>query len=120
MRKASSHIAIVLCWVFFYPILSQSLHVIQHHQVVHLDDHHSCGHCCSEQKHEQDLDGVAFDKSNEHCLICEYEFSSNQLPESNCFIVELVSNQQIISDQIRQQFKRNILSRKQLRAPPFA
>jgi hypothetical protein len=70
--KFKRHIAIFLLLVFVLPIGYQPVHIILHHS------HYFYIHDCP-VKHTQNA-GPLFEKNN-HCYICEYEFTVIDLPK---------------------------------------
>lgn len=112
MLKGLKHIAISFLLIFVIPIIYQPVHIVLHHS----DDGSECSHQCRTTKKKTGFPGVQKDN---HCFICEYEFTVTDLPEENgttfsenCFAELKVAREQ--KSAVNEEF--NLISP---RAPPF-
>lgn len=107
MYKGEKHIVISLLLVLLLPVVYQPLHILKHHS--HLNG------CWSNSCHENK---AAFQKNN-HCFICEYEFTVTNLPGvfHNPFVDASVS--ELIPAKIQGIFSFEVIRHTSPRAPPF-
>jgi hypothetical protein len=78
LKRCYKNIAIILFGIFIFPIVFQYAHIITYHSNSFSDIHHeSC--CQTNENHSGINKGSVVDKNN-HCVICEYEFSFNEIP----------------------------------------
>ena len=73
MKKAKRIISFLLAVIFVFPIIYQSVHVMQNHWQSHTDSH-----CCHHDHHSK-ADGPQYTYPVEKvkpCLVCEFEFAS--------------------------------------------
>ena len=116
MIKLRKHIALLLFGILFFPILFQSLHIVWHH---------SHGYKCKPTLCSQTITTTDSHSNNKYvaeeentCPICEYQFSTNDLPKISFFnpeIPAIACNYIKIANQ--QQYKQ-FFSDKTPRAPP--
>jgi hypothetical protein len=94
------------------PIFYQPVHIVWHHG--HKDYGCSHGICNAEKK-----PGPPVFLKNEHCLICEYEFTVPNLPDEIDipFVEAFVS--ELIPAKIQDIFSFEIILHTSPRAPPF-
>lgn len=116
MIKLNKHIAIVLLGIFIFPIFFQSIHIAYHNS-------HRYGNSSGEEGHFDHFESIKNIKvplldSEEKCLICEYNFSINNIPEICFFEIHILKADMDYMDAVIHQFKPRILSKKSLRAPP--
>jgi len=75
MNNKRRFLAFLLQWVFFLPIVVQSWHPLFHH--------HSCeSHHEVTAAVEHEVIMTASGHSHDECLVCEYQFPVNDLPET--------------------------------------
>jgi hypothetical protein len=72
LYKGEKHIAISFLLVFILPIMYQPIHILRHHAHKY--------NCSFESCHRDDSGHPVFQKNN-HCFVCEYEFTVTSLPE---------------------------------------
>ncbi len=116
MSKIRENIAVFLCWIFIFPIVFQSLHIVVHH--FNLDFHNSetCNHDASQQAflHQYTIKT----QRDKLCAICNYQFSVNDLPNI-LFFRSAVPRIKNIFNVIEVRLPFQILfSQKSPRAPP--
>lgn len=72
LNQFSKHIALTLLVIFVFPIYFQSIHIVWHHG--HGSDHSTCCAHASECSQEHFIiDGIQYQTTEDHCLICEYD-----------------------------------------------
>jgi hypothetical protein len=110
--KELKHIAISLLLVFIIPIIYQPVHIVRHHS----NKKHDCSHgICRVVKNP----GAPVVQKNEHCFICEYEFTVTNLPDEfdipfvEAFVGELMPAK------IQDIFSFEVILHTSPRAPPF-
>lgn len=86
------HIAFLLTVLFAFPILFQSVHILEHHGNEQ-PDNHACEHQCS---HQQDSDHEDLGSEHERCLVCEYEFAVFNTPAPSEVVFHLPVRFQVI------------------------
>lgn len=79
MKRFNQHIAIILFGIFFFPIVFQSIHIVKHHSNVSNFEQHFCGHIEIEDLYTASHEFYSFEDRS--CLICDYQFSINDLPK---------------------------------------
>lgn len=112
MFKGLQYIAISLLLIFVIAIGYQSVHIFLHHS----QKEHVCsqGTCCA-----GNMQGNPVIQKNEHCPICEYEFTITNLPvEFNITFVESCLNE-LITAKIQHIFLYDVIFHTSPRAPPF-
>ena len=90
MIKSFRNIALSLLLIFVFPIIYQPLHVVWHHS----HGAECCGSYGTCQLGDlQKREGAYFEETIDHCPICSYEFSINDIPEKQViefYIQELI------------------------------
>jgi len=111
LYKGEKHIAISFLLVFLLPILYQPVHIVQHH--LHKNSF-SGGPCC-----ETKCGYPVFQRDN-HCFICEYEFTVTNLPDDfDIPFVEAFAGE-LIPAKIQDLFSYEVTLHTSPRAPPFS
>jgi hypothetical protein len=106
------NIAVLLSGIFLFPIFFQSLHIASHHH-----DEPGCIHSCCHTDHSQSMSEI-FSKTEKACLLCEYEFSINDVPEiSHLRVSTPIINGSFQERNIQVHFQ-EVSSYKSSRAPP--
>ena len=84
MKGIYQHIAFALLGIFVLPIVFQSVHIAYtHHNYTFCSTHfESVDRQTTQEDHSAKYET---DHGAEHCLICEYEFAINTLPEPPIF-----------------------------------
>ena len=83
LMELRKHIAPFLFWIFFFPILFQSVHIVWHNSQTNKNEYRCC--------HTETCDTDSPDESEnitqkeDVCQICEYQFSLNDLPGISIF-----------------------------------
>lgn len=116
MIKLRKHIALLLFGIFFFPILFQSLHIVWHHSHGYKCEHTHCSQTVTNTDFHSDKENVS--EKEKTCIICEYQFSINDLPIIPFFnpaIHTIACNYTKTANQ--QQYK-PVFSDKTPRAPP--
>ena len=115
MMRVKAHIALSFLVVFLFPIVYQSVHLLQH-QTTDSHCHHHC--CASNQKTD---DGkVKIETEEEHqCSICTYQFAANELPFEYLYRVQNPSYAISLNQKAIQDFQSNLILHKSSRAPPY-
>ncbi len=112
MFKGLKYIGIPLLLIFIIPIVYQPLHNVRHHS----QKEHDCsqGICRAVKK-----TGAPVVQKNEHCPICEYEFTTTNLPVE--FKVPFVESHfsELIAAKIQDKFLCDVIFHASPRAPPF-
>lgn len=80
MIKHRRHIASVLFWIFLFPIIFQSIHIVWHH-----DRAHQCEHHATVSDHGIHKNHPSFSETESSCAICDYHLTINGLPKSSLF-----------------------------------
>lgn len=110
MYKGEKYIAISFLLVFLLPIIYQPVHTI---------GHHSYKHNCSITSSPGAEQGYPVFQKNEHCYICEYEFTVTDLPdEFNIPFVEIFLNE-LTPAKVQDIFSFDVILHTSPRAPPF-
>lgn len=117
MIKYIQHIAFALLVIFIFPITYQPLHIVWH------SGHGKAAVCCHNGEcsvESNNQSGAKVDKKEDHCPICDFEFSVNSIPvysvaENHVPVVKIVR-----SDTIIEKFIPCIVLIKSSRAPPFS
>ncbi len=79
MKRFKGHIIVLLLGIFFFPIIAQFAHALEHH--LHVKARVELSYTLSETQ-----DSVSqTDLEDERCPICEYQFSVNDLHQLNIF-----------------------------------
>lgn len=98
LKKLNKHIALLLFGIFIFPVLFQPMHVLWHKSIAEF----SCSSCHFHYhlagQAETDEES-AIESCNQHCLLCDYEFSITSIPEHFVFEcnIEKADKQSIIS-----------------------
>jgi hypothetical protein len=116
LKRLRKHIAFILFGIFFFPILFQSIHIVWHHSNSFKCNHHQC--YCEIIVKPVTRNTSNISKEEDHCPICEYEFSLNEIPQIFKFrsfipILTFVYNEIAVHQKFQQVF-----SIKTPRAPP--
>lgn len=110
MFRLEKHIAVSFLLVFLLPIVYQPAHTIRHRSQKH--------HSCAKNSHKKQQNNPDFQK-NEHCYICEYEFTVTDLPtEFNIPFTEVFLNK-LKPVKVQNIFSIDIILHTSPRAPPF-
>lgn len=117
MICTKKYIVLFLLGIFLFPILFQSIHIVYHHKHEHGFENQTINKSFS----ENDVCLTTTDAllHQNECIICDYQFSINDLPDTAVFrtisskIISLL-DEKIINPYYHQNF-----SKKTPRAPPF-
>ncbi len=116
MLKFKRHIVIILLGLFVFPIVFQSLHIVWHHS-----HDYKCNHIlCHIQQTGQNIQAeinTASQKDN-HCPICEYQFSINDLPKIFLFSTNTLLIDSFLKKLELQFYFQQLITIKSPRAPP--
>jgi len=117
--KLRKHIAFLLFGIFLFPIIFQTIHIVEHHSHAHKSDHnHSLKTVTNSYSHSE---GENLFQKEKICPICEYQFSINDLPSITLFNaaapVLLLSAYNAVATE---QHYRHVFSEKTPRAPPVS
>ena len=82
MIKQRVHIATFLFWIFLFPIIFQSIHIVWHHDHAHECEDHSTQQLSDKGLQENYQE---FSEKESTCAICEYQLTINGLPKSTLF-----------------------------------
>jgi hypothetical protein len=110
------NIAILLFWIFTFPIVFQSVHIVWHHSHAHADNHILCNeHTTAQAFHYK----YSIDSQNDNpCSICDYHFSINDIPKTSIIRSVLPLIQGIFNELEIHFLFQEIFSLKSPRAPP--
>jgi hypothetical protein len=93
MKRQYTYIAFLLAGIFSFTISSQSAHVIWHTSHIHSECDHGDHEHDSNHDHKStdhaDENSLQYDNFQDHCFICEFEFSLAEEP--GLFIPESIS-----------------------------
>lgn len=116
MIRLRIHIAFLLFGIFFFPILFQSIHIACHQYNNYKSEHHFC--------HDKVHDKVTNAKGEKElekentCLLCEYQFSINDLPDV-FFFSSVIPAFSCVSNEIAENHQyKQVYTVKTPRAPP--
>lgn len=117
MINLRKHIVFLLFGIFFFPIVFQSVHIIWHHSHGYKCEHNHYSQTITSKDLHQNSKNVS--EKEKVCLICEYHFSINDLPNISFFnavipVCECTYNKVVAHQQYKQVF-----SDKTPRAPPI-
>jgi len=116
MTQERKHIAILLYWIFIFPIVFQSFHIVVHHSHTDLHNHELCNHHLPKQSISYDY--VIESQHDQSCPICDYQFSINDLPNI-LFLASVVPLKKGILNELEVHFPfQTLFSHKSPRAPP--
>ncbi len=115
MKKFKKHIVVFLLGIFVFPIIFQSIHIVWHHThaVLHNENVSIIENC---NIHNNEI--VLISDNIEHCAICEYEFSVNNVPNGFYFDTVLLFIKDLVNQNIVNKALQQIFSFKTPRAPP--
>lgn len=122
MKRQYTYFAFLLAGIFSFTISSQSAHVLWHTSHIHSEcDHNDHNHKDSydhKTTDHSDENSTKFDEREEHCFICEFEFSLAEEPE--LFIAESINLQKDFHFIVKDNTRSSIfdLHSKSPRAPP--
>lgn len=118
MIKFYKHIAILLFGIFISPIIFQPVHILWHHS----HSFNECNHVCTTKSDSHGLDNESKNgiKKYEHCPICEYKFSINNLPIVSVFETIVPKIDANFDETEIAQLYLHSFSVKSPRAPPFS
>lgn len=116
MINLRNHIALLLFGVFFFPILFQSVHFVRHHSHDYNCEHYLCHQTIADINFH--TNGENLSEEVKKCLICEYHFSINELPEISVSGRVIPSITCIYNEIVIQQQHKQVISIKVPRAPP--
>ncbi len=117
MINPNKHTAIILLWIFAFPIFSQSIHIVRHHS-------HDDGSCLSMKTHFENFRLInkhidsSLSETKRHCPVCEYKFPVNNLHKISIFKHNIFIKYNNYINIVITQVKLCILSKKSPRAPP--
>lgn len=107
--------AVYMIGFFLFPIIYQPFHQVHHHDHDHDQIEPSCEH-----HHDQVAESAYICHSPEHCLICEYEFVTLDLPcLAELVLVSIQDCEQKTYTSCGQVYK-SAYSQQSPRAPPKA
>ena len=116
MIHIRKHITFLLLGIFYFPIIFQSAHIVWHHSNGCKDEYQLCG------KKTSNNTSCSFSKNISQketiCLICEYQFSINDLPKVPVFRPIIPEFTCSIHEIVTQQYNKQNFSEKSPRAPP--
>lgn len=115
MIKHRIHIANFLFWIFLFPIIFQSIHIVWHHNHALQCEFHVPHQLSDKGLHENHQ---AFSEKESTCAICEYQLAINGLPKStiySIFIPTLTIKSKVIAPKLPHKIR---FSNKSPRAPP--
>ena len=120
MIRSVKNSALALLVIFVFPILFQPMHFIWHH--VHDGDcvDHSHAHCACHFIADDSPSGPEVAPQKDRCLICDFEFSINDLPEHavvESYIPKLVA---VFHEKNSSGFIPAIVVVQSPRAPPYS
>jgi hypothetical protein len=79
LTRLKRHITLIGLGFFVFPIIFQSIHIVWHHSNAHSESYtHTC--CSLGKNCLPDKGSINISESDEHCPLCEYEFSVNNIP----------------------------------------
>jgi len=111
-----THISFFLFWIFFTPILFQSIHIVWHHSDAHQCEHHLCISEASDQMLK--ADDTQLSEKEEKCPICEYEFPINNIPKVSSYDASLPIFSSLYTKTLTQKQFIKVISKRNPRAPP--
>ena len=98
----------------FIPILFQPVHVVWHFSIGHANE----PHCCHFETSDKNSCSESIQPEEVHCLLCEFEFSINDLPEISCPKIVIPVFVFIYNEIATQQYFKQVFTDKTPRAPP--
>lgn len=116
MIRLRKIIASFLFVIFFFPITFQSIHIVWHHSHGYKCDHHLCHQKISDKDFHTDGENIS--EAEKACLLCEYQFSINDLPGISVFSLVIPVFTCIYSENAKEQQYKQVFSDKTPRAPP--
>lgn len=116
MIRLSKHIAFLLFGVFIFPILFQSVHIVRHHSHDIKCEHEHCHQTIADKGFHSNVEINS--EKEKSCLICEFEFSINDLPEIAFFSPAINVIDFNYAEIATQEARIQVLSEKSPRAPP--
>jgi hypothetical protein len=111
LYKGEKHIAVSFLLVFLLPVVYQPVHILGHHR--HKYD------CCVEFPHETKLGTPSF-QNNEHCYVCEYEFTVTNLPDEFSIPYTEIFLDELKLEKTQNTFPYEVILHTSPRAPPFS
>ncbi len=116
MTKRRANIAVLLCGIFLFPIIFQSVHIVWHHSHGFKCEHHHCQQIAPHEDFHSYFENISDEVSK--CPICDYQFPVNNLPEVS-FLGTLLPLHTCIYIELNQQSQyKQVFSDKTPRAPP--
>ena len=110
MYKGEKHIAVSFLLVFILPAFYQPIHILGHHGHKYNYSFESC--------HSDDSGHPVFQKNN-HCVVCEYEFTITNLPDNFDIPFVEVSVNELNPSKVRDIFSFEVILHTSPRSPPF-
>ena len=122
-RKRNIHIALILLLGFIYPIAFQPVHIYNHKRKL-AEQHHNCSHHHHDKVTSSKRDkGFVINKSQQtqqECLICEYEFSVNDIAGLFIYKTTIPAVKYLYNDSVIAQILNCVLFPKHPRGPPYS
>lgn len=127
MIKKNIHIAAFSLGLFLFPIVYQPIHSTRHHSYNYsLHDHTGCKHSCSSHSHntkvtyKEKVTGLyTITEKADHCPICEYQLSINNLLVISTFEYLVRKLNISYNEIVITQFIPSVASKDPPRAPPI-
>ena len=108
----------MLMGIFAFPIFFQPLHVLRHHAHGHncACHAHAPQQAYSHKGQHPHLENTAEKEAS--CAICDYEFSSNDIPNVQCYGTSIPESIYTYNDAIVAQISKRSFTHTTPRAPP--
>lgn len=112
------NIAILLAAILVFPIGFQSFHVLSHHSGKHQEYHEHDARGTRLPAQEMMLIVMYKVQDHEHCPVCEFQFSVNDLPKVSVFRVLAPRISRLYTEKATRQANNQDFPVKSPRAPP--
>jgi len=118
LKDIKVHITFFILGVFIFPFIFQSIHIIRHHYQDDSENIYFLKVKSNNHNFQKNISINLLSRDN-HCLICEYQFAINSLPEIQYFVINIsISNSNFKEETIAEPHKQ-IINTKSSRAPPL-
>jgi hypothetical protein len=114
-KRLKKYIAQVLLLVFTMPLTFQSYHIMHHHAEYDMEKYGE--YCCSTSKPDY-RDDFVISNTETDCVICNYKFSTNDLPKASVFRSISLVIKSCLNELKKQIPFQQVFSDKSPRSPP--
>lgn len=108
--------AIILIGIFLFPVVFQSFHIVQHQS--HEHEYCSAQHHIADYKITKGLFFKQLSEKEEHCIVCEYQFSLHDFPAVAVYRTATLLTESILIQLFENLPATKAFSQAEPRAPP--